>query len=1035
MSVLYPIPLVGLSALNDPHLNTLGEALIVSNCDTDHDAVEGRGGYRSALPGAISGSGVPQLFIRFRPSAQSQRFVAVIGGSIYLITDPSSETASDGTVTLLMASAYSATENVCAAQLNASMYLCNETTPAVAYRITSDYTLHLLASLPQAVQPTFTLSTLAVTQLHGLSTTGTTLTIGTSTVAGWDQISGAIGNVAIYTFATPFNLQNIGWLMVLCSPETISGGNGTFKIEIGTSGGTYVPLGVIQDPPNTNGSPWVVYASLLGLDPAVLGAVAKIRFTQLGPTVDPFNVYGVMPIPTAPEAGTVNYYVTYFNSVTGVESTLSTPIPVVYNNSGVVFPIFLAGHWNFNSFQPLGTKSSNPDTQSTSDNFNKGIGLAYPAASDFASVYTFTGTIPPAAQFPNADTVRLYRSTSVGISLVGSSVYSTDGTAANALRANSTPWTTGTGTNSDLPANVTYWQATGTTWSITDNTGSAASENLTYTAGGPFPPSTQMTAYRGRLASIYQNQVSISSFTPVGTTTNPVPEWPPIAIIEADGWAYDVSPSPTEIGYCVDGDGDALYIGTTACVRSMSDVSPDSPPFVIMRRGVIGRYAYGFYEQQFFWASWDGVYMSVNQSSVVELTEPIRTYYTQVFQPDGTVNVRYQDRKLYVFKGRSYLRFDFVKKRWSTGTIADTMVVSQNWTDVTGVQNNNFIVDTFSGGTVTLASHAPDVGGAWTHITAGSLNGTADVGALSNVRGHNAAPNQSGYYYNAAVPISADYNVSMDLYVATVFVLNSPTICGRMSSTLVVGGGTYYGLYWAYNGGSWEWVLNKYLAGVPTTLGVFLQTPVAGQTYAASLVMTGNQISAVVDGVTIIGPITDASISAANFAGLAFFDNTALWTDTTLFQGKNFTAGQGVITRTRADQFWFIPTTRFLGRWQPDCRRDMEIGTNPLTGAAIPDWVYRTGFSIAPEPYVVDGIMTDASGPIQIQIAKVASALVPSSARDLFLVEKRDIDESWYPGVPDLRGYKMSFQFIGNNGTILRRAMYEAKLLEGTKGG
>lgn len=831
MSELYPIPLAALHALNDPHLNTLSEALTVSDGNTDTDAVEGRGGYRSALAGAITGSGVPQHFGRFRPSSSSQRFVAVVGGNIYLITEPTTETASDGTATLLLASAFGATDQVCGAAEGTNYYIVNSTTPAIAYRIISDYTLHALTSLPQAAQPTFTLSTLAITKLNGLSSAGTTLTIGASGVTDWINLSGTVGLVGIYTFASPFNLQNVGWLMVACSPETQSGGAGTFKVEIGTSGGTYVPLGIISDPPNTgSGSPWVFYASLLGLDPTVLAAVAKIRFTQIGPTTDPFSVYGVMPIPTAPEAGTVSYYVTFFNSVTTVESILSTAVPVVYNNNGLTFPTFTAGHWAYNNFVNIGTKSSNPDTQNYGDSFNKGAGLAYPAASDFTSVYTFTGTIPTGAQYNNADTVRLYRSTAVGISLVGSSVYSTDGTAANAKRADGSAWTTGTGTASDLPANVSYWQTSGTTWSITDNTGAGASANPLYTAGGPFPPCTQLTAYAGRLCSIYQNKVSISSFTPPGTSTNPVPQWPPIALVQADGWSYDVSPAPTEIGYAVDGTGDALYIGTTEMVRSMSDVSPNSPPFVVLRRGVIGRQAYGFFEQQFFWASWDGVYMSANQSNVVELTEPIRTYYMEVFTPDASVNVRYQDRKLYVFKGNLCLRFDFVKKRWSTGTIADSVVVSASWTDVLGV----------SGG----------------------------------------------------------------------------------------------------------------------------------------------------------------------------------------------------ITRTRADQFWFIAGTKLIGRWQPACRRDMQIGTDTTTGARIPDWVYRTGFAIAPEPNTVNGVMLDASGPVQVQIAKVAQGIIPLSARNLPLtVPFNTIDENWYPGAPDLRGYKMSFQFTGGNDVILRRAMYEAGILPGTKGG
>lgn len=792
--------------------------------------MSGRNGYRSVLAGALTGAGTPQFIGRFRPSLTSQRIVVVCNGNVYLITEATSETASNGSVTTLASGTYGSTDNVCGAQLGQNFYLNNDSVPNTAIRIDSGYALHALLSLPTPAVPTFTLSALSIITLHGLSTTGTTLTIGSSTVSGWDQISGTIGNVAIYTFATTYNWSEITWLMVACSPETLSGGGGTFKVEIGTAAGSYVTItSTVSDPPNTNGSPWVLYGNLQGLDPTVLGAINKIRFTQLGPTPDPFNVYCVMPVPTAPEPGTVNYYVTYFNSVTDVESVLSTPLPVVYNNNFVFFPTFPAGRWNYNAFQPIGTQSSNPDKQTVSDEFNKGIGLAHPSASDFASIYTFNGTIPAAAQFPNADTVRLYRSTAVGISLVGSSVYSTDGTPGNAKRADGSAWTTGTGTNSDLPANVTYWQAAGTTWSITDNTGGTAASNLVYTAGGPFPPATQMTAYAQRLCIVYQNQVSISSFTPVGTTTNPVPQWPAIALISADGWSYDVSPAPTEVGMAIDGTGDALYIGTSEMVRSMSDVSPDSPPYPIYRRGVIGRQAYGFFEQAFFWASWDGVYMSANQTEPIELSQPIRSYYLNTFVPDATVNVRYQQRKLYVFKGNQFLRFDFVKKRWSTGTIADTVSVSACWSDVLGV----------SGG----------------------------------------------------------------------------------------------------------------------------------------------------------------------------------------------------ITRTVADQLWFIPTSRLIGRWQASCGRDMQIGVNTTTGTPIPAWTYRTGFNFAPSPNVVTGVLLDASDAVQVQIAKVSQPIVPTSARNLFTTDTPGLDECWFPGVPDLRGYKMSFQFVGSNTTVLRRAMFEAGLLPGTKGG
>ena len=672
MSEIQNIPFGGLAALEDGHLLQIMQAITASDCYLDTVAITGRNGYRSALAGAVVGTGTPQFIGRFRPSSTSERFVVVINGDVYLVTDPSGETASDATATKIGTGTFGSTDNICGDAMGTNFYLASDNATPVWVRIQSDYTLHTLLGLPTAVVPTFSLSTLSVIPLHGLSTTGSTLTIAASGVTGWDAISGTIGNVAIYTFATTYNWAEIAWLMVACSPET-AGGGGTFKVEIGTAAGSYVPLATVYDPPNTNGSPWVLYASLVGLDTSILGAINKIRFTQLGPTTDPFCVYGVMPIPVAPDAGTVNYYVTYFNSVTGNESALSPALPVVYNNNFVTFPMFLAGRWNYNSFQNIGVKNSNPDTQSVSDEFNKGVGLAHPTAADFASIYTFTGSIPTGAQYNNADTVRLWRSTANGISLVGSSVYSTTGFAGGALRADGSAWTTGTGTNSDLPFNVTYWTLFGISWSITDNTGPTAVSNLIYKAGGPGPRITQMTSRGQRLIGIYLNRVYISSYTPTSDTSNPIPQWPAIAIETADGWSFDISPAPTEIGYVLSGNGDALYIGTSEMIRSMSDLSPNSLPFEVLGRGVLGRNAGIFVEDQFFWASYDGIYQAANQSQVNELTSPIRNYYVNTFAPTQAVVLAYQGRKLYAFQGNTYIRYDFTLKHWTTGTIADTV--------------------------------------------------------------------------------------------------------------------------------------------------------------------------------------------------------------------------------------------------------------------------------------------------------------------------------------------------------------------------
>ena len=83
----------------------------------------------------------------------------------------------------------------------------------------------------------------------------------------------------------------------------------------------------------------------------------------------------------------------------------------------------------------------------------------------------------------------------------------------------------------------------------------------------------------------------------------------------------------------------------------------------------------------------------------------------------------------------------------------------------------------------------------------------------------------------------------------------------------------------------------------------------------------------------------------------------------------------------------------------------------------------------------VIGIQLDASGPVSVQIAKVADAIVPTSARNLFTTDQPGIDECWFPGCGDFRGFKMRFQFTAQNSVTLRRANYEGLLLPGTKGG
>lgn len=672
MPEILDVPFGGLSGLVHPNRVPFDQAITASDCFLDDDTISGRTGYRSATPNYIAFNKNPQFIGRFQPDITiPAHTVIVLSGDIWLMTEPSDDYTSDAVPTLLSAGVFEVNDEISGAQLGTNYYLATNNAVAKWVRITSALALEVLQQLPAPPIPTATPSTLSFVPFPAYTSHWTFaggLSGSTPGISTWTEITGTVGGTATVdiTLGVPadaLNLQNTKWLLVVCSPETESGGGGMFKISLGNAG-TYADVQTIYDTPGGD-SPYAVYLLLDGIDPNVLLSVDTIRFTQVGPTPDAFAVLGYMAINTPPQPGTVPYYVTYFNSVTGAESVLSPVRNIVYNNNGVTIPQYHAARFHFNSFVDAGNASTNPDTLVISTNFNTGAGLQSPSISDFAPVYTFSGTIATGAQYPHADTVRLYRATVNGISLVGSSVYSPDGTAAASTRADGSPWTTGTGTVSDLPSNVSYWQAAGTTWEIGDNTGASASANALYEAGGPGPRTVTMCGMAGRLIAAYGNRLYISSFTPVTAASNLIPEWPLIAIQDSNGWSFDIDPSPTEqIISCVA--GDALYICTNSRVLVLRDLTPGTVPFDVYNRGVIGRQAALYAEEQLLWASYDGVYSAQNVSNTSELSQAIRIYiYENQFQPDDTVAIGYQLRKLHVFKGNKRLRHDFVTRKWT----------------------------------------------------------------------------------------------------------------------------------------------------------------------------------------------------------------------------------------------------------------------------------------------------------------------------------------------------------------------------------
>lgn len=727
----------GLAALEVDEKIPVNQALDATNCYVDDNSVRGRNGYRAVTSGAI-GSGAVQGLWRYRPNGTSARTIAVRGGTVYAVTDPTAETASDGSASNLGAP-FGSTARIAGAQLGKYLYLASDESGAVWRRVNPAFTLESITALPKPDVPAVATSgTLAVTLFSSLGAPTTTggAVVASSGVTDWTNISGSVGGKVVYDLGSDHDWSATRWLFVACSPETTSGGGGTFAVEVMTASGNPETLAVIGDTPG-DGSPYAAYLSLQGLTSATRAAVRKIQFRQVGPTsTDPFSVSSFLALPSPPAPGEADYYVTYYNSVTGQESVQSDKVVVIYSSDGIDFPQFHAARWVYNNIADQGTKSTDPDAFPADALWNKGANVSTPSSSDFALTRSFSGSIPPGAQFPNADTVRLWRLTSAGIRLVSASCCAT--------RADGSAWTTAGSTNSasDLPAGATTWTSGGTHWEVTDNFGDATLSHQLYKAGGPPPPCVAMTAVNGRLVAggdpANPNRVAIGSYLPFGKDTDPFPQFPQIPLIPADGWSFDISPTSSEaILALVSGDR-SLYILTNEAAYLLTDLdaplSGTPPIYKVFERGTISRRGAVWAEDALYFCAHDGIYMTRARASAEELTQPIRRLFRSWFQPDSTVVLAYQDRKLYAIRGTNVLRFDFVTGTWTRHTLAHTMLHGDDWRDPTGIYQQMWLLD--SGGSVyrwqpglspSDTNRAPTDAGttipAWTYSTGFSLRG------------------------------------------------------------------------------------------------------------------------------------------------------------------------------------------------------------------------------------------------------------------------------------------------------------------------
>jgi hypothetical protein len=180
---------------------------------------------------------------------------------------------------------------------------------------------------------------------------------------------------------------------------------------------------------------------------------------------------------------------------------------------------------------------------------------------------------------------------------------------------------------------------------------------------------------------------------------------------------------------------------------------------------------------------------------------------------------------------------------------------------------------------VDLPSHSPSLGGPWVYHP----NNTA-LFCITNANRVRQNLNGTALAYATGTPASADYDVSAVLRKLSggLGSASSMGIAGRSSTSVF----TQY--YLSYNDGAAQWQLGKVVSSANTVLGSFAQGLTLNQDYAIVLRMVGTAISGYLDGVLLIGPITDASIAVAGKGMIRASGNLPVSSDTTGYHLDNF---------------------------------------------------------------------------------------------------------------------------------------------------
>lgn len=1001
-------------------------ALKADDCTLDTDAIVGRIGYTSAISGALAGSGTPQHEGRFRPDINSARTVVVVAGQVFVVTDPTTPTAGDGVKTSL-GTPFGATDIISGAALNSSYYLSTDsaTLPWVRINWTSPdtYTLETLSAIPQGAQPSASVvSSLTWTVFNTITPTVSGCVVQDNSKAGFTQMNSAwrgfsatdngnddpvTGSYAQYKLAAAVDATGDDWVAVAVSPHD-SGGIGVqyevdvqVAVDVAGSPGTFYTVGHIYDIPPAADSPNLVFCDLRTLLASTRSAIRWIKFLLVGSAGGKFITYGYMFLPATPVANPGHFFVDFENVSTGEFSTLTQELDVTIPQAIVAsYPDSRMG----NNIAHSSGGQDDPFSASNQYVFNPG-GSGGPTLQQVGGVITITGTAPTFST-PATLLARLWEDTDNGRRLVSSQTVTT-----------------------------------GQAYTFVVAGGDSILANQLYIAGGVPPRASTITAHDQRLVAMYQNRVYISSFVPTSDTSNPFPQWPDIAIEDADGWSFDVFPNRKEQGQIVLGASDALYIITNETWYFMSDLTPNSPVFVVFKRGGLGHQGGGYFEDRAFVASWDGVYEGVGRANPIEMSEGIRRIYQDWLAPDSNVCIGYDPdtRSLYVFQDYRYIRYRFPLQgqpgKWTRGTLANRVRFAANWMDLVNNVPSTFFTDAWAGATQlqTLQTRS-----GWNKhsASANDLFFVQNYPPTGETGPGGALGSGIELYYRSETPASADYSVIAGVYnpLTSGGVVYGPA--ARMSTTL----DTFYAFVLTPGG-----VCNliKHVAGVETILGTYtvpgwtpgldlpgdgtlnwinLKIEVVGTAIRGYIQGPGRAPSVPPSGAYVLRvSAVDTAITAVGKAGVYTLNGDS----TMYYSGVSGEQSGSTATITKVPILALLTDDRYLA----------FLGGATDLGTAIPDWVYSTGFDLTPAPAVVKGILLDPTDTVGCTISKTVAASGDQEARSQDISPVAHQDEVWEPGFGDLRGQKFRVEFGAANDVTLRRAMWSRELVDEAHGG